>query len=546
MRPSPRRLVVLIAFFVATPGLTQGVLKGGWHEDTRNGYKVKIPDKWESVPIGVDEKWIVAKYLGDRALTTKRSDMGYAEMKPQLRVIVFSDEARKFKPAEVKVDDKSDGRTIADLKNAEIPYKDYKDYIKRNGQDGGFHFSNEKEAKIAGLPCVQYEIKFEKLTVPRRVVAWVFRGDAADYAVEFEVLEDHWDKYGPIFTSALQSFKFIKRDAATVGATGGTTGSSRPEVGDSTKPEKRTAWKSLTAKERADRRKSTEESRFRKVKDTLPPGWTAQMTPYFLVVSHADQKFTDKVVENIAACRGWLDKTFGALNDEYVMRGVIRICANEDEARAYMKGSGDSWNPDSREIVAYKSSYGGTRLGFDRVYVGMLNQYLSDKDPLISMYSPMWINYGLDAAISAAVAEGKTLKLQPDEWEATMLREASKSAARPTARQLMEASMDKFFEGQGAMVYSARLVRYLHATKKDFLLNYLKAVVAAGEELNKLDKTDKKDATTEEEEEAQVKERREAAKKRAAELIQKVHAQACNWSEKEWQALETGFAASLK
>lgn len=548
MRCTALTLLFLTATFsgVVTQAHAQGKLKAGWHEDTRNGFKVKIPDKWECVPISVDEKWIVTKYLGDRALIPKKTDLGYTEMKPQLRVIIFTDEARKHKPAELENEKLVGDALTAFVKAAQVPYKDYKDYLARNAQEGGYHFASEKEAKVGGLPCWQYEIKFEKLTIPRRAVAWMFRGDAADYVVEFEVLEDHWEKYAPSFLASLQSFKFIKRDTADVGTAGGSTGAARAEVGDSTDSRKRAEWKALSAKERAERRKSTEVSRFRRVKDSLPPGWTSQMTPNFLVVSHADQKFTDKVVENAGACRYWLDKNIGPINDEYVMRGVIRVCANWDEYRAFSQTSGDAWASDSREIVTYKGANMGTRSGFENLYVGMMVEYLRDKDPLVASYAPPWIRFGLTAAISGAVADGKTLKLGRDEWELMMFREALKSGAKPTARSLMESTSDDFGRSMNMVFYPGPLVRHFFNTKKDFIIAYLKASSAAAEEYVKIDRAGQKEATTEEEEEAQMKQSREAGKKHSGDMVKKVNAQMCNWSEKEWQNLEAAFAASLK
>jgi hypothetical protein len=43
-----------------------------------------------------------------------------------------------------------------------------------------------------------------------------------------------------------------------------------------------------------------------------------------------------------------------------------------------------------------------------------------------------------------------------------------------------------------------------------------------------------------------MKERREGAKRRSAEIIQKIHAKTCPWSDKEWKTLESAFAAWLK
>jgi hypothetical protein len=345
--------------------------------------------------------------------------------------------------------------------------------------------------------------------------------------------------------SSLQSFRLVKRESSAVG-TGGTTGSSRTEVGDSTDSSRRKAWKALSAKERTDRRKSTEESRIRRVKDSLPAGWTAKNTKHFLVVSHADAKYTDRLVEAVEACRNWLDANIGPLNDEYVMRGVIRVCADYDEYRLFHQGSGDAWDSDSREIVTYKDARMGSRSGYDNLFRGMLAEYIRDKDPLVSSYAPPWIRVGLAGAIAAATVEGKTLKLAPDEWDLQMLREHQKAGKAITARELMEAPIEKFYETQGASVLGACLVRHFLAKKKDFLLEYLKATSGVAEELTQSDKPSLKEAETEEEEEARVKERREAAKKRSAETIQKIHAKVCAWTDKDWQNLESAFAASMK
>jgi hypothetical protein len=541
MRPMCSSLA--FAFLALASILPAQGLKNGWHEDTKTGFKLKVPEKWECVPVSVDEKWIVAKYLGDRAVQVKKGEF-WDERKPQMRVIVFSDEARKIKPAEVKVTSESESRALIEAREAEIPYKDYKDYMKRNGQEGGFYFDKEKETKIGEVPCWQYEIKFEKLTTPRHAVTWVFRGDAADYAIEFEVLEDHWAKYQPLFLEALRSFKLIKRDSANVGS-GGTTGSGRSNVTDSTGGKTRDDWKALTVKERIDRRKSIEDSRFQRAKEKLPPGWTVKNSKNFLVLTHSDQKTTDKIVEAAESCRNWLDKNLGGISDEYAMKAVIRICANYDEYNAYARGSDDTTFSGNREIVTFKdANMGSRRSGFDRVFRGLLMQYLDDKDDLIIGYAPPWAIYGLGEAVSAALPEGGTLKLGADQWEADIMREAQKAGTKTTAKQIMEAPIMKLFESPAGMVLAGRLVRHFLASKKDFMVNYLKASIEAAADLTKDQKVSFGEAKTEEEEEARLKERKDAGQKRFSEMVQKVHDKVCKWSDKEWQALDAAAAAA--
>ena len=141
----------------------------------------------------------------------------------------------------------------------------------------------------------------------------------------------------------------------------------------------------------------------------------------------------------------------------------------------------------------------------------MLWEYLYDKDPLIFSYAPSWVSWGLQEAVAAAIPEGGTLKLGPDEWEADAMREAAKKGTKMTARQVMEAPMEKLFEAPAGTTFAARLVRYFLASKKDFLVNYLKATIEVASEFDKTKAGKVEVAKTEEEEEAQLKARKVTA-----------------------------------
>jgi cytidylate kinase len=112
-----------------------------------------------------------------------------------------------------------------------------------------------------------------------------------------------------------------------------------------------------------------------------------------------------------------------------------------------------------------------------------------------------------------------------------------------TAKQVMEASTMQLFESPTGMVLAGRLARYFLASKKDFIQNYLKASIEVAGEFDKTAGVRRGDAKTEEEEEAQMKASREDGKKRAAEVVQKVHEKVCKWSDKEWTSLDNAFAS---
>ncbi len=534
--------------FCTWAGVVAQDAKSGTYEDKRYGFKMKLPDKWGAVPVGIDEKWIVCKYLCDKSYQPKKGEF-FMDHKPQLRVIVFAEDATKFKGPKIETEETSGGRTIS-VSQTEVPFRDYKDYLKRNLQEG-FFFSSEKQAQSATIPCWQYEVKIEKLTVPRRLVTWVFKGDAAEYAVEFEVLEDHYEKLLPTFMSTLQSFRFIPRESSAVGNVGATTGGGVKEV--DLMGRGREEWKKLPAKERADKRKSTEESRFHKAKQGLPAGWTTQTTPHFLVLTHADAKYTQKVVDAAEACRKWLDDTLGGVSDEYVLKAIIRVCADQNEARAYVSDSTDSYNAAKREVVTYKDASMGSRSGFERLFSGLYRSYLYDKDPYLLMSTPDWLDDGMAQLMSAATPKGQRLETASDTWEADRVREAMKGGKGWTARALIEMPADKFrgSEFGSNAVMSGRLVRTLLTTKEkflsDFIVRYYKAVIEVSAEMNKDDRMTIRGADeTEEQEEARLKERKQAGTKRAAELRKAVHEKVLTWTDKEWGVVEAAFAAAIK
>ncbi|HKB15196.1 MAG TPA: hypothetical protein VKF62_03980, partial [Planctomycetota bacterium] len=204
-------LAVALAALVAAIPPAQSA--GGIHKDEELGFQIQVPKDWKAVPLAAGERWMVAKYVSNREYETKK-EWGPVHT-PEMRVVLFPAEVAKDRGPKVKK--KEDGTAIAVRFKSD--YVDYKSYLEKNSY-GGYFFDKEEQTTVNGIPATCYEIKFEKLTVPRRAVAWVFKGEDAEWAVHFEVLEDWWEKLSPEFLRSLKSFKFIPRKGSVTARAG--------------------------------------------------------------------------------------------------------------------------------------------------------------------------------------------------------------------------------------------------------------------------------------------------------------------------------------
>lgn len=544
------RKVLFVALTVLVNLGASLVAQKNLYEDEKLGFRMKIPDKWTTVPVQIDEKWIVAKFLSNRSYETKSRDYtDYGEHKPLLQVIWFSDEARKL-----RVEEEQRGDTTYIAKN--VPYRDYKDYLKRNIAEG-YYIDKEESETEAGVACTKFQVKIEKMSsMKRRYTTWVFRVDDGELAVQMEVLEDHYQKLEPMVLSALRSFKLIPRATnATSGPTTGGSGGKSGELVADLWTKDREQWRKLSANERQLRRKQIEEQRMALMQKDLPEGWTVRRTKRYLVLSHGDSKFTDRLVDAAEAFRLWLEDQFDEVSDEYVMQGVIRICADYDEARAYAMGSGnwDSFNSDNREVISYQDkSEGNSGTGFGRLFVGLMDQYLYDKDALLYTDLPMWLHSGLYSCVATAKMKGRKLEFEPDDWENEAIREAERGEKFLPLKEIMSPKAEDREVPREFWAQAARWLRYIdgpgqkRSELKGFVLKYMQQTIKASEELEREGgHRVRNDAKTEEEEEKQAKDRANYWKKRRTAVLQKIEKQ-LGWSDETWASLEKAFYQYMK
>ena len=415
-----------------------------------------------------------------------------------------------------------------------------------------------------------YEVKFDKLaTTKRRVLAWDYQRGDISFAVEFDIYEEHYKKLRSMINQTLKSFKLIKQVEA-----GSASGQAIKIPADA-------AWAKMPVKERHDLRKQLEADQERKLRAKLPKDWKVTKSKHFLVISHADAKFTKSVVKTAEACFVWLDKRFGGISDEYVRRSILRICRDADEYRAYhTSGSGGfgyriSFGSFSREVSELQF-YRGQLMRDTWSYLmrNLFSHYLADKDDDLMDDVPTWVESGIANWLYGVAIKGQRVSFDPTLYERMAIAKLKKKGgfrdgSLKSVRELMSmtpkeaADLDK---AEGAVAYQmGAMVRYLEGRGKknklfggkDFLVEYCRACSAAEKEWAKKNpgagRRKVKEASTEEEEEKQAADQRARSKQYSLEneaknraILKLANSKVCDWTDQEWDRLQKGYASSIK
>lgn len=517
------------------------------HQDARLGFKVATPKAWSGVPTKVDERWIVAKFVSDKSYFWTEKGGGWtSEHKPDMTMIAFVSEAIKERARVQKEKDK-DG-TLHVYIELDSPYKDYKDYMTRRYTGGGWYVAKEEETKVGDIGATCYEIKVEKMSMdgPKRILTWVYHLPDVDLAVQFECLEEAWPKLEGEMRRCFKSFKAVKRSGE--GLVAPTTGEFKFSVLDLDKktPEERKQW-----------RQEAEKRTHEKAQKNLPEGWTAKQMGHFLVISHADERFTKAVVERAEAAWGWLDATFPFVGEkEYVRSPVLRICRDEPEYRSFYKGSDWSWN--NVEITTYDDKGGKTSWQMESVNREIKNLWFEDRDRDLYFAMPSWLSMGLDHLIGMASVKQGQLFFATDYWNQGELKQAVREGKLLSPREIMAMDSEHFWDDFLNSRQGAALVGFLAtgpASKakqtKDVLSDYLKSLKAVTQQLKQEDEKagkqkGEKAPTTEEEEDAYFKNQRQRFKGDQKRILDMTLERAfAGWSSDDWKKFEELYQKSI-
>jgi len=465
-----KRMLVLIAVLAATPAYA------GTHKDERWGFKLKIPAGWKQAAMSASEEWIAAKFLGKRDLVSRPDKEGWTVSEhAQIWVIGFPHARLKDRGA--KVEKKGDTRFVS-FKN---PYKDYKDFVKRERWfvGGGYHFSVEEETTIKDVKVTQYEIKVEKATgSPFRIVTWIYHFEDIDFAVQCKILESHYKSHKNAFRGTLKSFRRISRTEAMPGAA---------KTGKSIVEEK--SEDDMTPEERAKRRQDNFDQTLRKELDALPKGWYQLRSKNYVVLSNADKKFAREALKHADGIRRYLDKTFAGIGEGYVPTGLIRVFASSEEERAYSGGTSAYWADDVVQVLISQSRGMNITYEFKELSSRITSQYFSFKNKLLSGNMPWWFRNGLMEHMGAARVKGKSVKFVLDDWDRDRVKQLIRDKKALDLKTLFSQGSKNDFDfdlfTQAGSVCSFMLTKANRGKTKGAIQEYLKNLIAVIEEVEK-------------------------------------------------------------
>lgn len=519
------------------------------YENQDFGYRIKAPKEWTQIPMQSTEKWQTAKWLCNRSYFYTESGGGWTyEHKPELVVLAFPTQAAR-KRAEVEKKEDKDKNVILVIEN---PYKDYLDYLKRTNNDGGFYVSDEKPIDLKDHKVTCYEIKIEKLTRtgPKRIITWVHHTTLVDYAVQIDVLEDSYDKLKKEVTDTQKSFELLSVSGRLAGAA--STGERIEDFVDEDK---------LTPEQRKTRRVESEKTAHRKAKATVTEGWDVLQVGRFLILSHSDAKFAQRVGEQAEAVFKWCESTFPFVGtNEYVRQPVIRICANQDEERSFFGGGSFFVFGDRMPEIVMHNDQAGFVTSYEVDYLNrtIFSLWFQDRDSNLWWAMPGWLSNGLTQLVEKSRLDKGKLDFRTDVYGRDELRELIRAGNGTKPRELFKLT-DSDYVGGGGDQWASRhyqsgaLVRHLtvgegakNSKSKDVLRNYMKTLRTVVSEIEAAESAKKPveaaKPKTEEEEEAFFKNKNQEWKKKEQELLDATFDRCFHgWSDSDWAAFEKSY-----
>ncbi|MCP3914476.1 MAG: hypothetical protein GY711_02840 [bacterium] len=513
------------------PGLAAGIeTRNGrhQHEDTRLGFRVRVPQGWERIPLQMQERYIVAKYLSDKRYEYPDKASGYDKHnRPFMLVIALPKDGQRG------------------------TYTDYKTYLKGTYERAGYHVADEGTASAGDLEAATFDVRTREGNVhdyldmaPRRITTWVYDLESVRIAVHFEAKEEHvFAKIEKELSRCLASLKPIAvEDALHVCA-------ELPGRG---------ALAALDVKERNRLLRESEESLHARAQAELPRGWKAKRAGRFLVLNHADAGYAKKLAQQGEAVYAWLEDAFPAFAPRgYVRAPILRVCSDWDEAQAMSVGSGfDDASGVGIDIVTYKSELGAQGGSFDRVSTRVKEIWFSEKDPELYATLPRWVERGVHDMLADSRAKGKKLVFKDDDDDLEDLRESIRGGEMPPLRDFVRMS-DRDFDALDTGYEQAGLFMQFLKSKAaardkrtkglvDTYMNHLVDVVAEVGEVEKKQRAEAKEPETEAEEDALYRERVSRRAGYERQILDETFERTFGaWTDREWRALEKAFRGSF-
>ena len=529
--------------------------------DDRYGFKFTVPKDFTIVPINMDEKWVIGKWLYKRQLESKS---GYAMRKPELRVIVFpkvdmkEHVKRRGEKATATTKTKDGTKVVVNLGAfLQNPFRNYHEYLRENYKKGGWFVTKEKKTKIAGLPAIEKEIAVEEKMgsgTKSTLFAWEIDYGDAWYVIQLEVLADHAKKFKKPINIAGKRFKKVPRSQALTSAT---TGGAKKKADEIVKE----ALDQLTPKERRKKREDRLQGAVARAKDRMTSGWKFYVAGPFTVFYSTDTKFAKRVSKQAVLMWKYMDKHFGYIGEDTSIGSIIRICSDRSEASSYVDTSSRSTtNYGMREIVLWDDKdWGFNDSGSGRLNQRILRLFLYDKNHRLWWSLPPWIDWGMALYIDSLKMKGSKLQPKPDEWDMEVIREALRDKKFKKSQELLKVKYDQFKATQADRVQCFAMVDYMlnkgrrHKKFGKAFHDYMKALDVKLRELAKLRsdawkaareaaKEDKKNPD-DEEKKAWDSEWKAKRDKIYDELFDQVFGK---WTDKDWRNFDKAWMQAYK
>lgn len=529
--------------------LAPGVARAETYSDEGLGFSIAVPDGYRQIPISGAEEYVVAKWQSEKEWIDGKE--GYTH-RPILQVVLFDPKGRKT----AEVENQGDGVHKVTVKN---PYRTYKDWIKSDAS-GGRYISKEEETKVNDVPTTWYEVAYEKLTVPRHGLAYVYHAPDIDYCVTTEVLEQHWDKASPPLFRALKSFKIFPRRGTV----------KRETTGDDDVIVTSDLSK-LSPEDRLKRRTSIFEKKLRLASERLTDGWFVKRSKNYVALSHTDKEYTQRILDTAEAVRAWADANLAYYGDGIPGPEMLRICKDDAEQRAFEDLSSRSGGWTHEVTLSRNDGF----WGFGRIANAIFDRWLDDKNPRLAFFSPPWLSNGLREWIDTAYMKNGRLEFRLDADTYIALKLAAKMKKLILPREMLQLTskelsdqFEKEIAGGGAggmdpfspasritaWQQAAGFVRFLlagpgksNARTKDLLKSYvttLDAYVREHDEKPLSEGGSYNAPKTEEEEDEQFKSRQTFWKDHEKDLLKAVFERVFKgWLDADWAAVDKSYRA---
>jgi len=528
----------------------------GYCANFQMGFKFREPKQWENIALKVDEEWMGANYVSEKAYTYHDKDIGYTvNHQPELKVIVFPHEVTKRK--RVEKEENEDGDTV--VWTISNPYKDYDDFLKRTFAGGGYYLQDEEEDEEAGVKVTKllYNVEKGARQGPQHIQTWIYHAEDADYAVQLIGLQNHWREIERRTKQVRATFELIERDGPlkNSGMVSGGLKISRLDLEEKDE------------KERESTAKMSEEAIKQQAIDSLPEeGWEHFEEDRVLVVHSCDDDWAERVAKHTNNLFEWLDDNFGYVGEDvYLREPVIRICKDLEEARYYSagisSGSGGGGFDMDDELLTYWDSAGWTGGAIDWYNRNAFNYWILEKNFDLATSMPLWIRNGISSLVETARLDTRKPDWRYDSSNTMALKNAIyyetatpvKDMFLMTSKEFDEKSKENREMGTSPYAEGAMLINYLaspeirrHRLAKDLLEDYLKNMMVVIAEIEKEQEREleryRKDVKDEGDEKEYRQRRAQLFEKMEKELLQRTFDRTFeDWDDRDWENLTEHF-----